>query len=183
MWCCCHRPDGKSHTDSTDFARSFELWALITHWKQRRSMTASILSYHTRERARPIIRTILMWVSWRRLSMVNLSVWGTTMLRPQSRILPSIVSASLRRWYRQSSSDGHLSDQPRWTKFWTFARIGFLSVAILHCLESIGVDSIRETWTGWSFNNSTSVDSVLDGGRRERSSALELSHPLRYSTW
>ena len=43
------------------------------------------------------IRTTPMWVSWRRLSIVNLSVWGRTTLKPQSRILSSIVSSSLRR--------------------------------------------------------------------------------------
>ena len=141
----CHGPEEKSHTDRGDFPGSFELCAHVKHWEQRRSMSASIPGHHTRERGRPFIRTILMCVSWRRFSIVNLNVWGTTTWSPQSKILSSIVSFSLRRWYGRSSSDGHLSGQPRSTKFKTFERMGFLRVAILHWLESIWVDSLRET--------------------------------------
>ena len=60
----------------------------------------------------------------------------------------------LLRWYGRSSNDGHLSGQRRSTKVWAFERMGSLPVVILHCLESIGVDSIRETWTGWTIDDS-----------------------------
>ena len=87
----------KSYAASGDLAGSFLCCAQETHWEQRRSIFASIPGHHTRERARPFIRTTPMWVSWRRLSIVNLSVWGTTTLKLQSRIFSTMVSFSLRR--------------------------------------------------------------------------------------
>ena len=182
MWSRCHGPEGKIHTDRKDLAGSYELYEHVIHWEQRRSMSASILGHNTRERARPFIRTTLMCVSWRRLSIVNLSVPGTTTRSPQSEILSSIVSSSLRRWYGPSSPDGHLSGQPRSTKCRILDRNGFVRVAILHCLESIEVDSIRETWTGCTLDSSLKVDSLLHRGRRERASAFGLSHPFRNLT-
>ena len=132
--------------------------------------------------ASTFIRTTPISVSWKMLRIVNLSVWGTTNRGPHSKILFSIVSSSLRRWYGRNPSNGHFYGQYLSTKFRTLKKLGSLRVAILHCLKSIGVDSIRETWTGCTLNSSSRDDSVLDRDRHQRASTFEFSHLLKYLT-
>lgn len=79
---------------------------------------------------------------------------------------------SARRRHKRSALNGNLSRQFLWTKSRSFERMGLLRVAILHCLESIGVVSIKATCTVSAFNNFPRVDSVLDWNKRERAWAL-----------